>query len=243
MPFQATVAQALRRRAVPRLDVGFSRWETTTLLRSDAEYDYFLARPRGSELAPNFVLKATRSFLGASLAASAAVERDRFLGAATSPRLLPTVDFVRPRAVSPTRAQRGCVVAPIFSGRTLAERLAAGETFSLETLDAISSQLADALSALHRLGFVAGDLTPNRVLFADESQTTTLVDFAAARRFERPSLLVDFPLDARLDRFDPNYELPPDAFFAPEASPEADFLALRRFIDRLRPATSPRARG
>ncbi len=238
MPFQTNVAQVVRRRVPRSFDVGFSRWETTTLLRSDAEYDYFLARPRGSELAPNFVLKATLASLGASDAASAAVERDRFLGAASSPRLLPTVDFVRPRLVSPTRAQRGCVVVPIFSGRALAERLAAGEVFSSETLDVVFAQLAEALAALHRLGFVAGPLTPNRVLYADDSRTATLVDFSAARRFERPSLLVDAPFD----RFDPNFLLPPDALFDPAASPEADFLALRRFIDRLKTATPTPAR-
>lgn len=240
MSCETYVAQAARRRAERCFDVGFSRWESTTLLRSDAEYDYYLARPRGCDVDAPFVLKATLARLGASHSAKAAVERDRFLGAATSQRLLPTVDFVRPRLVSTTQARRGCVVVPIFSGRTLAERVASGETFSASTLETIAAQLADALSALHRLGWVAGALTPNRVLYADDSRTTTLVDFSASRRFERPSLFADLPFDAATDRFDPDFELPPDAFFDPAASPKDDFLALDRFVERLEAATFER---
>lgn len=235
MPTPNNVAQLARRVEV---DLGFSRWETTTFLRSDAEYDFYLARPRGSNLAPRFILKATSSRTSGSVVGAAAVERDRFLGSLLSPRLLPTVDVVRPRAVSATQARRGCVVVPIFSGRSLAARLAAGETFSSATLATLFAQLASALAALRRVGWVAGDLTPSRVLLADPidrdaPSTATLLDFAAARRFERPSLLVDAEPDAR---FDADFALPPDAFFDPTASPERDFRSLRRFVERLKTA-------
>lgn len=238
MSTPTAVAQLLRR-LVPQVDVdlGFSRWETTKRFRSDAEYDFFLARPRGSRLAPNFVLKTTTARTSGSVVGAAAVERDRFLGALLSPRLLPTVDFVRPRVVSATQARRGCVVVPIFSGRTLEARLADGETFSSATLDALFAQLASALDALHRVGWVAGELTPSRVLLADPFDerarpSVALLDFAAARRFERPSLLVD----SSLDRFDADFALPPDVFFAPDASPERDFHSLRVFVERLKTA-------
>jgi hypothetical protein len=230
------VAQLLRR-LVPQVDVdlGFSRWETTKRLRSDAEYDVYFARPRGSSLAPNFILKTTTPRTSGSLVGAAAVERDRFLGALSSPRLLPTVDFLRPRVVSATQAQRGCVVVPIFSSRTLEARLADGAPLSSATLDALFAQLAAALDALHRVGWVAGDLTPSRVLLADPIDgsappTATLLDFAAARRFERPSLLAD----PRSDRFDADFSLPPDVFYSPDASPERDFRSLRRFVECLK---------
>lgn len=230
---QNNVAQLLRRLHVDA-DLGFSRWETLKRLRSDAEFDLYLARPRGSNLAPNFILKTTTARTSASLLGAAAVERDRFLGSLLSPRLLPTLDFIRPRALSATRAQRGCVVVPIFSGRTLETRLAAGETFSSKTLDALFTQLASALAALHQVGWVAGQLTPSRVLLADPvdenaTPTATLLDFAAARRFELPSLLAD----PSADRFDVDFALPPDVFYAPDASPERDFRSLRQFIERL----------
>ena len=231
---QNNVAQLLRRLRVG-VDLGFSRWETVERLRSDAEFDFYLARPRGSNLAPNFVLKTTTARTSGSLVGAAAVERDRFLGSLLSPRLLPTVDFVRPRLLSATSAQRGCVVVPIFSGRTLEERLADGETFSSKTLDALFAQLASALAALHQVGWVAGDLTPSRVLLADPvdgsaTPTATLLDFAAAKRFERPSLLAD----PRSDSFDADFSLPPDVFYAPDASPERDFRSLRRFVEGLK---------
>lgn len=230
---QNNVAQLLRRLHVDA-DLGFSRWETLKRLRSDAEFDLYLARPRGSNLAPNFILKTTTARTSASLLGAAAVERDRFLGSLLSPRLLPTLDFIRPRALSATRAQRGCVVVPIFSGRTLETRLAAGETFSSKTLDALFAQLASALAALHQVGWVAGQLTPSRVLLADPvdenaTPTATLLDFAAARRFELPSLLAD----PSADRFDVDFALPPDVFYASDASPERDFRSLRQFIERL----------
>ncbi|MBP3557843.1 MAG: hypothetical protein J6K20_09115 [Thermoguttaceae bacterium] len=222
-----------------RVDLGFSRWETAKRLRSDAEYDFYLARPRGSRLAPNVILKTTTALTSASVVGAAAVERDRFLGSILSPRLLPTLDFVRPRPLSATRAQRGCVVVPIFSGRTLAARLADGETFASETLDALFTQLASALAALHRVGWVAGELTPARVLLADPidrgaPSTATLLDFSAARRFELPSLLAK----PSVNRFDPDFALPPDVFYAPNASPERDVRALRRFVERLKNASA-----
>ena len=231
---QNNVAQLLRRLRV-EVDLGFSRWETVKRLRSDAEFDFYLARPRGSNLAPRFILKATTARTSGSVVGAAAVERDRFLGSLLSPRLLPTVDFVRPRLVSETRAQRGCVVVPIFSGRSLEERLADGETFSSQTLDAVFAQLSSALAVLHRAGWVAGELTPSRVLLADPTDaaaapTATLLDFASARRFELPSLLAD----PRVDRFDADFALPPDDFYAPNASPERDLRSLRRFVERLK---------
>lgn len=236
MPTQNNVARLPRRLHVAA-DLGFSRWETTKRLRSDAEFDFYLARPRGSNLAPNFILKTTTARTSASLLGAAAVERDRFLGSLLSPRLLPTVDFVRPRALAASQAQRGCVVVPIFSGRTLEARLAAGETFDAKTLDALFAQLAAALAALHRVGWVAGELIPSRVLLADPldetaTPTATLLDFSAARRFELPSLLAD----PAVDRFDAEFVLPPDVFYAPNGSPERDFRSLRRFIERLKTA-------
>lgn len=239
---QNNVAHLLRRLHVDA-DLGFSRWETSKRLRSDAEFDVHLARPRGSNLAPNFILKTTTARTSASVVGAAAVERDRFLGSLLSPRLLPTVDFIRPRALSATRAQRGCVVVPIFSGRTLETRLAAGETFSPKTLDALFAQLASALAALHQVGWVAGKLTPSRVLLADPvdegaTPTATLLDFSAARRFELPSLLAD----PSADRFDADFALPPDVFYASDASPERDFRLLRQFVERLKTPSAPFAR-
>jgi hypothetical protein len=239
---QNNVAQLLRRLHVAA-DLGFSRWETEKRLRSDAEFDIYLARPRGSNLAPNFILKATTARTSGSVVGAAAVERDRFLGSLLSPRLLPTVDFVRPRALSSTQAQRGCVVVPIFSGRTLETRLAAGETFSPETLDAIFAQLASALAALHQVGWVAGELTPSRVLLADPvdedaQPTATLLDFSATRRFELPSLLAESVGDS----FDADFALPPDVFYDATATPERDFRSLRRFVERLKTSVAALAR-
>lgn len=238
MPLQTNVAQLLRRLDV-NVDLGFSRWETIKRLRSDAEFDFYLARPRGSNVAPNFLLKATTARTSGSLLGAAAVERDRFLGGLPSARLLPTVDVVRPRSLSATRAQRGCVVAPIFSGRTLQERLESGETFSSSTLESVFAQLNDALVALHQVGWVAGALAPSQILLADPVETglfptATLVDFSTARRFERPSLLVDVSFESSRDRFDAAFSLPPDVFFSPTASPERDFADLRRFVERLK---------
>ncbi len=245
MPQENYIAQLLRRRVIETdVDLGFSRWETTKYLRSDAEFDFYLARPRGSNLAPNFLLKATSARTSGSVVGAAVVERDRFLGALPSPRLTPTVDFVRPRRLSATQARRGCVVVPIFSGSSLKTRLANGDAFSSATLDALFSQLASALAALHQAGWVAGELSPSRVLLADPLSsdvppTATLLDFAPARRFERSTLLFE---PSASDRFDADFNLPPDFFFDPTASPERDFRSLRRFVERLKKAPESFAR-
>lgn len=244
MPQQNYIARLLRRRVFNAADLGFSRWETTQYLRSDAEFDFYLARPRGSNLAPNFILKATSVRTSGSVGGAATVERDRFLGGLPSPRLTPTVDFVRPRLLSATQARRGCVVVPIFSGQTLETRLAAGEKLSAATLDALFSQLASALAALHRAGWVAGALSPSRVLLADPISrdvppTATLLDFVPARRFERSTLLFE---PSASDRFDADFNLPPNFFFDPTASPERDFRSLRRFVERLKNAPESFAR-
>lgn len=224
-------------------DLGFSRWETVAFKESRRYFDVYFARPRNRTTACSFLLKALKPRLCATTAGAALVERERCLGSFGCSRLLPVVDYVRPRLFSPTLARRGCVVVPYFPGKTLAERLDAGERFSAKTLRALESDLKSALAALRRRGWSSGELTPDRVLLSDApspdaAPRATLVDFSNARRWETPSLLADAPLNAPIDApfaetFDPEFDFAPDAFFDAAASPESDLDSLRRLLKTL----------
>lgn len=73
------------------------------------------------------------------------------------------------------------VVMPWLEGATLAGHFAAGRTFSLPQALWIVRQTAEALEALHRSGWIHGDVKPENVMLAPNGHAT-LFDLNFARR-------------------------------------------------------------
>lgn len=96
-------------------------------------------------------------------------------------------------------------------GRTLAERLAAGERLTPDQARRVAEQAGRALAAAHRAGIVHGALLPSSIIVADDG-TTWLADF------DRPAL--ETP-DADAARY-----LAPEQILGEPATPASDVYAL-----------------
>jgi DNA-binding SARP family transcriptional activator len=75
---------------------------------------------------------------------------------------------------------------PYFSmeyvaGRTLAERLRAEESLSVDETRRVMREMASALTLAHRRGVVHRDLQPNNVLLDEDTERSLLSDFGIAR--------------------------------------------------------------
>lgn len=75
------------------------------------------------------------------------------------------------------------LVMPLAPGGSLGERLSAGTGLGREHLAALTADLGKALSAVHSLGYLHGDLSPGNVLF-DSAGEALLGDFSAATKLE-----------------------------------------------------------
>lgn len=71
-------------------------------------------------------------------------------------------------------------VAPYLRGRTVAQRLAGEEIFSVPHALWITRQIAEGLAALHAAGYLHGDVKPANILVAANGHAT-LIDFGFAR--------------------------------------------------------------
>ena len=81
------------------------------------------------------------------------------------------------------------IVMPRLAGQTLAARLGGGPLPSAIALW-IARQTAEALDALHRHGYLHGDVKPANILIAPGGHVT-LLDLGFARRFEETGSAVD----------------------------------------------------
>jgi len=82
------------------------------------------------------------------------------------------------------------VVMPWLDGATLQAHLAAGRRIEVPAVLWIARQVAEALDALHRAGWMHGDVKPENVLLSPEMHLT-LLDLAFARRHDEIGSAVD----------------------------------------------------
>jgi serine/threonine-protein kinase len=85
------------------------------------------------------------------------------------------------------------LVMPLLTGRTAEERLAKGELFSLPHALWIARQTAEAAGALHRAGYLHGDVKPGNLMLSSEGHTT-LLDLGFARELTETGSALDRPV-------------------------------------------------
>lgn len=85
------------------------------------------------------------------------------------------------------------LVMPLLAGRTVEERITAGEPFALPHALWIARQTAEALDALHRAGYLHGDVKPGNLMLSSEGHAT-LLDLGFAREIEETGSALDRPV-------------------------------------------------
>lgn len=235
-------------RATQLADLGFSQWETSWSRPSlsNRYFEVFLARPRGAQTSFSFLLKALRPEFCRSSLGIALVERERALGSIDSRHMLPTIDYLYPRAHSANQARRGYVVSPCFPGMTLAKFLRRNKKIDANNFARLHHALREIASALQSCGWSLSEIAPEQVLLTFESagrfygklRNVMLVDYSNAFRFTSPSLFVEptEPLDDYHSGFDPYALLSPCVFCRDDldrdSTRNATLKLLRELTDR-----------
>ena len=102
-----------------------------------------------------------------------------------------------PHLVSVLSAQTAAppfyLVMPLLSGRTADERLARGELISLPHALWIARQTAEAAGAVHRAGYLHGDVKPGNLMITGEGHAT-LLDLSLARELAETGSALDRPV-------------------------------------------------
>ncbi len=96
------------------------------------------------------------------------------------------------------------LVMPWLDGASLAVRLAEGQPFGVPEALWIVRQTAEALDALHRAGWIHGDVTPGNIHLSPTGHVT-LLDLNFARRREEIGSAVDRPIMGTCGYLAPEY--------------------------------------
>jgi serine/threonine-protein kinase len=93
-------------------------------------------------------------------------------------------------------------VMPFLAGRTVDERMAMGETISLPHALWIARQAAEALDAIHRAGYLHGDVKPANLMLSAGGHTT-LLDLGFVRELEETGSVLDRPVAGTINYLAP----------------------------------------
>jgi eukaryotic-like serine/threonine-protein kinase len=96
------------------------------------------------------------------------------------------------------------LIMPWLEGASLQARLVAGEDFDVPRTLWIARQVAEALDALHRAGWMHGDVTPGNIHLSPTGHVT-LIDLSFARRREAFGSAVDRPIMGTCNYLAPEY--------------------------------------
>ena len=170
-------AQAARRRGEAVLPARVGRWEAVQLAAIGTLARVYRARPAGAadHRAAAYALKMLRPQWQEDPRAIRVLAREALVGRSIS----------HPHVVSILDAHLGSaprlVVMPWLDGATLREHLAAGHQFDLPEALWLARQVAEGLEALHRAGWMHGDVKPGNILISPQRHVT-LLDLGFARR-------------------------------------------------------------
>jgi serine/threonine protein kinase len=112
------------------------------------------------------------------------------------------------------------VVMPRLAGNSLASRLTGQQMLSVPQALWIARQTAEALGALHRRGFLHGDVKPSN-LFVAPTGHMTLIDLSFARSFDEPGSVADRPVLGTV-----NYLAPEQVVSAMRSDQRSDIYSL-----------------
>ena len=162
------------------------QWELGELVAAGGLTRVYRARPAGSppDLPAPYALKMLRPRWHDDPRAVGLLRREALVG-----RTLSHPHVVSVLAASVSRPPY-YVVMPWLSGTTLKARLAAQQTLPLHLALAVARQVAMALDALHRAGWMHGDVTPANIYISPEGHVT-LLDLGFARRRDEIGSAVD----------------------------------------------------
>jgi serine/threonine-protein kinase len=96
------------------------------------------------------------------------------------------------------------LVMPLLNGRTVDMRIADGESFSLPHSLWIARQAAEALDALHRAGYLHGDVKPANLMVSAQGHTT-LLDLGFVRELEETGSVLDRPVVGTISYLAPEH--------------------------------------
>jgi serine/threonine-protein kinase len=158
----------------------------------------YLARPANlPDGAPcHYAVKLLRPQWEEEPSAVAALRREALLGLQVShPRLV---------SVLSSRVERApyYLVMPYLEGSCLAQQLCGRAAFSLAGALWVARQVAQALAALHRAGWLHLDVKPENVMISPAGHAT-LLDMGFARRFDEVRTAVDRPVMGTLNYMPP----------------------------------------
>jgi serine/threonine-protein kinase len=162
------------------------QWELVNFAAEGGLAKIFRARPVGStpNQPPSYALKMLLPAWQNDAQAVRLLKREALVGQSVShPHLIPILDA---SVQKPPRF----VVMPWLEGATLERRLAAGQRFDLPRVLWIARQVAEALDALHKAGWMHGDVKPGNIMLSPEGHAT-LLDLGFSRRSDETGSAVD----------------------------------------------------
>jgi len=162
------------------------RWELAALAAEGSLARVYRARPTGSpsDRPAAYALKLLKPQWQNDPRAIGMLAREAYIGRNLShPHLVPIL------AASVRRAPR-FLVTPWLDGSTLKDLMATGRQLDLPVALWIVRQVAEALDALHRAGWMHGDIKPGNVFLSPEGHVT-LLDLGFARRHDETGSAVD----------------------------------------------------
>ncbi len=183
MPPQTARLSNSRRGVVPpRQRLG--PWELLQCVGQGTLCQVFRARPAGADRGAAYAVKLLADRWKDDMAAIEVMRREVMVGRQVShPHLIPILS-----------AQVGAapyfIVMPWLEGSPLSTIIAAGRRLSMPAALWVVRQVAEALDALHRHGWMHADVKPSNVMVSSEGHAT-LIDLGFARQPADQSSLVD----------------------------------------------------
>jgi len=166
-----------RRRSEAGLPVRLGRWEAVQLAAEGTLARLYRARPAGAtgQHAAAYALKMLRPQWQEDPRAIHVLAREALVGRSIShPHVVAVLDARLGRAPR-------LVVMPWLDGATLRDHVAAGGDFDLPEALWLARQVAEGLEALHRSGWMHGDVKPSNIFISPPGHVT-LLDLGFARR-------------------------------------------------------------
>ncbi len=162
------------------------QWELVNFAAEGGLAQIFRARPAGSPTNQPalYALKMLLPDWQNDPQAVRLLKREALVGQSVShPHLIPIL-------YASVQQSPRFVVMPWLEGATLEQRLAAGQRFDLPQVLWIARQTAEALEALHRAGWMHGDVKPSNIMLSPGGHAT-LLDLGFARRTDETGSAVD----------------------------------------------------
>ncbi len=84
-----------------------------------------------------------------------------------------------------------CIVMKYYSGKNLRELINSGYIFNSEITEKVFKSLVKILKEIHKAGIVHRDIKPSNIIFNQETETVTLLDFGCADSYDQINFKAD----------------------------------------------------